>query len=73
MRSSSELCHGRRQRGYSLETKSVLPLWLRPGRFRKFALVTSPIFVITNSDISSASWDGFQVLLPWFSLVSSSG
>ena len=44
MRSSSELCRGRRQRGYSLETKSVLPLWLRHGRSRKFALVVSPIF-----------------------------
>lgn len=35
MKSSSELCHGRRQRGYSLGTKSVSPSWLKHGRSRK--------------------------------------
>lgn len=43
MRSSFEPCHGRRLHGCSPETKSVLLLWLRHGRSRKFTLVTRRI------------------------------
>ncbi len=46
MKSSSELCHGRRLRGCLPETKSALPLWLKHGPSRKCALVASP-FIVT--------------------------
>jgi hypothetical protein len=54
MISSSGPCRGRRQPGCSPETKSVLPLWLRHGRSREFALIGNTNFAILI-DVSSAS------------------
>lgn len=39
MRSNYGPCHGRRQRGCSLETKSVLLSWVNHGHCRKFASI----------------------------------